>query len=298
MKKHTFKDWFAATRYWSFSVSSLPAVATIALMCYYNGFGQINWLNAVLAVVGVVIFHAAGNLLSDVGDYKSGADCEEAFAVPNLVKHIFEPKEYLRLSYALFAIGIAIGLFLTWRCGWQLLVVGGLGFVFTVLYTQSKNVFLSDLNIFVIFGMLIMLGTSLVSTGAIDFRSLLLTIPLGLITLSVLHANNTVDIQSDGNAGLHTLAMAMGQTAAAKTYIVYQVLPFVWVAVCAVLGYLPWTALLCLVAFIPAMGNIKKAARYKEEGRDALIGLDLMSAKLQLIFSLTLAVGLFVAALL
>lgn len=298
MKKHAFKDWFAATRYWSFSVSALPAVATIALMCYYYGFEQINWLNAVLAVVGVVVFHAAGNLLSDVGDFKSGADCEEAFAVPNLVKHIFEPKEYLRLSYSLFAIGIAIGLFLTWRCGWQLLVVGGLGFVFTLLYTQSKNAYLSDLNIFVIFGMLIMLGTSLVSTGSIDFRSLLLTIPLGFITLSVLHANNTVDIKTDGAAGLHTLAMAIGERVSARTYILYQIIPFVWVVVCAVMGWMPWTALLCLVAFIPAMGNIKKAAQYKVEGRNALIGLDLMSAKLQLIFSLTLAVGLFVAAIL
>lgn len=298
MKKHSIKEWFAATRYWSFSVSALPAVATVALMCYFNGFSSINWLNAVLAVVGVVIFHAAGNLLSDVGDFKSGADCEEAFAVPNLVKHIFEPKEYLRFSYSLFAIGIVIGLFLTWRCGWQLLIIGGLGFLFTVLYTQSKNVFLSDLNIFVIYGMLIMLGTSLVTTGAVDFRSLLLTVPLGLITLSVLHANNTVDISTDGNAGLHTLAMAMGQDVAARVYIVYQILPFVWVAACALLGYLPWFALLCIIALIPAMGNIKKAAKYKVEGRDALIGLDLMSAKLQLIFSLTLAVGLFVAALL
>ena len=120
-----------------------------------RGFGAIDWLNVVLAVVGVVLFHAAGNLLSDVGDYRSGADSEGAFAVPNLVKHFFEPKEYLMLSAVLFALGIAVGLVLVMRSSLSLLVVGGLGFVMTLLYTKSKLAWLSDANVFCIFGVLI-----------------------------------------------------------------------------------------------------------------------------------------------
>lgn len=293
MHAHTLKEWIATTRYWSFSVSAMPAIATIALLCT-NHF-DINWTNALLAIVGVVVFHAAGNLLSDVGDYRSGADSDEAYAIPQLVKHQFSQTEYLILSGILFLIGIAIGIFLFFRTGWPLLVIGVLGFMLTVLYTQSKNVYLSDLCVFLIFGVLILLGTSYVAVGRMCYESLTLTIPLGFITLSVLHANNTVDIETDGKAGLHTLAMALGFNASVKVYIVYQVIPFVFVLGGVIAGLLPWSSLLCLVALIPALSNIKKAAQYKTQGRDAVIGLDLMSAKLQLIFSLSLSIGLFLA---
>ena len=296
--KHTLKEWIATTRYWSFSVSALPAVAAIAYFCFRNGLHNIDWLSALLAVIGVVLFHAAGNLLSDVGDFRSGADSREACAIPNLVEHIFEPKQYLCLSAGLFALGIAIGLFLTWRCGWELLIIGGAGFIFTLLYTKSKNHWMSDLNVFVIFGALILIGTGFVVTHSIQWSALLLTPPIGLITLSVLHANNTVDIQTDGAAGLHTVAMALGIKKSARLYIAYQIIPFAWVVICVIFGWLPWTALLCMVSFLIAFGNIRQASTYRTRGREAMMGLDLRSAKLQLIFSLTLSIGLFLAVFL
>ena len=295
--KHTIKEWLDTTRYWSFSVSAMPVVATTAYLCVTREVNTTGLLCALLAVIGVVLFHAAGNLLSDVGDFRSGADSREAHAVPNLVEHIFEPKEYLRLSAALFALGIAIGLVLTYMCGWLLLVIGGLGYLLTLLYTKSKNYWLSDVNIFIIFGILIVLGSSVAVVHAICFDTLVLSLPLGLITLSVLHANNTVDIKTDRAAGLHTLAMAMGEERAAKVYISYQIIPYIWVIISVLMGWLPWTALLCLVSFGIALGNIRQASSFKKQGRDAMVGLDLRSAKLQLIFSLTLAVGLLLALL-
>lgn len=293
---HTFKDWIETTRYWSFSVSAFPVLATAAYLCATYGFAVVSLLNTLLAVVGAVLFHAAGNLLSDVGDYKSGADSPEAFAVRNLIEHRFECKEYLRLSAVLFILGILVGLFLTWRCGWELLIIGGLGFLFTLLYTKSKNVLMSDLDIFVIFGIIIVLGTSFVATGRVCFDTLLLSIPLGIITLSVLHANNTLDIKTDQAVGIRTIAIALGAEKSAKLYIAYQIIPFAWVALCVIFGLMPWTALLSLVAFAAALGNIRQASKFKTVGIEAMKGLDLCSAKLQLIFSLTLSIGLFIAA--
>lgn len=297
MKKHTLKEWIATTRYWSFAVSALPAVATAALLSARYGLSSLHWPEVLLAVAGVVFFHAAGNLLSDVGDYRSGADCPEAYAIPNLVQHQFEVKEYLRLSAVLFAIGIAIGLWLTFRSGPTLLLIGGLGTLLTILYTKSKNVYLSDATVFIIFGILIQLGTGFVAMGSIHWETLLLSIPLGLITLSVLHANNIVDMATDSHAGLHTLAMALGFKHSVRLYILYQSIPFVFTLFAVAMRWIPWTALLCLIALIPAIRNIRKALRYSSLGRDAIIGLDRMSAQLQLVFSVTLSVGLFIAAL-
>ena len=294
---HSLKSWIATTRYWSFSVSALPVVAAVAYLAATRGVHAVGWINAALSVVGVVLFHAAGNLLSDVGDYRSGADSEEAYAVPTLVKHEYESREYLWLSGVLFLLGVALGLFIAWRSDWQLLWVGGIGFLLTVLYTQSKNVWLSDAVVFLIFGVLILLGTSIAVTGSVCYDVLLLSLPLGFITLSVLHINNTVDIRTDGSAGLHTVAMAMGEGFAVRVYVCYQLLPFLCVAVLVLLRWLPWPSLLCLLALPVAWGNVRKALRYAAEGRDALLGLDQQSAKLQLLFSLTLTAGLLLSLL-
>lgn len=295
---HSLKSWIATTRYWSFSVSALPVVAAVAYLAAMRGVCAIDWLNVALAVVGVVLFHAAGNLLSDVGDYRSGADSDEAYAVPTLVKHEFESREYLWLSGVLFLLGIVLGLLIAWRSDWSLLWVGGVGFLLTVLYTKSKNLWLSDLVVFLIFGVLILLGTTIAVTGTVCYDVLLLSLPLGLITLSVLHINNTVDIRTDGTAGLHTVAMAMGERWALLVYRVYQLLPFLCVVVAVLLRWLPWPSLLCLLALPVAWGNVRRSLRYAAEGRSALLGLDQQSAKLQLLFSLTLSVGLFLSILL
>ena len=39
MGKHSIKEWVATTRYWSFSVSALPVLAAVALLCAVRGFG-------------------------------------------------------------------------------------------------------------------------------------------------------------------------------------------------------------------------------------------------------------------
>lgn len=294
--KHTAKEWFAATRYWSFPVSSMPVVVTCAYL-FWKG-APFNVLNAILAVVGIVVLHAAGNVLSDYFDYKSGVDNAEAYAVPNLVEHFFEPKEYLIFSLILFAVGCAIGLTLVLLSGPELLIIGGIGVLLTLLYSWLKYHALGDLDIFFNFSILPLLGTSFVVTGSVMWEVLVLALPIGLITVSVLHINNTTDIATDGAAGIKSFAMLLGEKPSVKLYIVYQMLPFVLVLLAACLGLLPWFSLLCFVAFRVAWTNICKARGYFTVGREAILGLDQMTAKMQLAFSLTLSLGLLLAALL
>ena len=96
MHSHSFKEWVAATRYWSFPVSAMPVIVTFAYLFSRNQL-PVEWRSLaifMMSVCGVVILHAAGNLLSDWADYCSGVDNENAYAVPNLVFGRFEPKEY------------------------------------------------------------------------------------------------------------------------------------------------------------------------------------------------------------
>ena len=297
MKKHSFKEWFAATRYWSFPVSTMPLVVTFAYL-FAKGMipnGWIPWVVLILSLLGVVLLHAAGNLLSDWFDYRSGVDNKEAFAVPNLVFGKFQPKEYLVFSIILFAVGSLLGLGVVAMSGLGVLVVGIIAVALTALYSFLKYHALGDLNIFIVFGVLTVIGLAYAVTTTWCWDALVLSVPIGIITVSVLHANNTLDIPTDRAAGIRTFAMVIGERASVVLYCCYMVLPFLCVIAAVIAGLLPPLALMCLLAGIKAYGNFKQAASYPTVGREAMKMLDFHSSQLQLLFSLLLAVGLIIS---
>ena len=298
MKKHSLKEWVAATRYWSFPVSSMPVIATFAYL-FSEGMLPLEWrslLVFVLSVLGVIVLHSAGNLLSDWADYRSGVDSEQAYAVPNLVFGHFQPVEYLRMSIVLFVLGCLIGVGVVLLSGPAVLLVGAAGVLLTVLYSFLKYHALGDLDIFIIFGILTVLGST-AATGAIVWDALVLSVPLGIITVSVLHANNSVDIETDGAAGIKTFAMLLGAKASSILYRVYMVLPFLCIVVSVCVGWLHPLALICLIAAVPAWKNFAQAGQFEQKGLDAMKGLDQGSAQMQLVFSGLLSLGLLVAGL-
>lgn len=297
--KHSFKEWFTATRYWSFPVSTMPVIVTFAFLLSQGMIpeGVRPIITFLLSLAGVVVLHSAGNVLSDYFDYKTGVDNPEAFAVPNLVFKKFEPSEYLKFSIILFIAGIVIGIVITLLSGWTLLIIGGLGVSLTAAYSFLKYNALGDLDIFIIFSCLIMLGTGCAVTGELLFEPLILALPVGIITVSVLHANNTIDIESDCKAGMKSFAMMLGAKNSVRLYQIYMLIPFAAIVITVALGLVSPFALLCLPAAIPAAKNFKAASAYYKKGLTVLHGLDQASAKLQLVFSGLLSIGLFIDAM-
>ena len=153
------------------------------------------------------------------------------------------------------------------------------------------------MDIFIIFGILTVLGSTAAATGAIVWDALVLSVPLGIITVSVLHANNTVDIETDGAAGIKTFAMLLGARVSSILYRVYMVLPFLCIVVSVCVGWLHPLALICLIAAVPAWKNFAQAGQFAQKGLDAMKGLDQGSAQMQLVFSGLLSLGLLVAGL-
>lgn len=297
MNQHSFKEWAETTRYWSFPVSTMPLVVTFAYLFSKGQIpaGALPWLILGLSLLGVVMLHAAGNLLSDWADYRAGVDNKDAFAVPNLVFGKFQPKEYLTLSIVFFVLGSLIGLGIAALSGVGVLIIGLAGVVLTALYSFFKFHALGDLDIFIIFGILTVLGLAYAVTGHWCWDALVLSLPIGIITVSVLHANNTLDIPTDGAAGIKTFAMVIGEKASVVLYCCYMVLPFLLVIAAVAAGWLPLPALLCLLAGFKAAQNYRQAASYKTVGREAMKMLDFQSSQLQLQFSLLLTAGLFIS---
>ena len=294
--KHSLKEWILTTRPWSFPASAMPVLTTFAFMtwvCSLYGL-KIDWINGILAVVGIVFFHASGNMLSDIRDYEKGID--KGLDFMPLVNGSFTTKEYKRLSITLFAVGLAIGFYILSRCGWPLLYAAVYGAFFTLTYATFKYFALGDLVIFLSYAIIPILGTTYATLSEYYMPALVLALPIGLITVAILHVNNTRDIDSDRAAGIRTLAMLIGRNASLKLYAFEVLFPFILIIATVVCGWLPWHSLIALLAAPKAWKNARTVLSAKKKGVEVLAPIDAETAQLQLIFSLLLTISLFVAA--
>ncbi len=294
MKKHTFRDWFIATRPWSFPASAMPVVATVSYLQVLNY--HINWLNSIWALVNIILFHAAGNTWSDYFDYKKGVDDKDTFGAKTLTNGEFTPQEIYRLGTGLLFVAVCMGLGLLWRTGLPLLWIGLGGICCTLFYPFLKYRALGDMVIFLAYAWLPTWGTSYVAAGVIDMHVLGIALPIGLITVAILHANNTRDIKTDIRAGISTLAIRSGQPIAIGIYCAEILLPFLWIIAGICTNYFPLWSLLTLIALPPSIQNITVMFRLPPKGAASIAHLDEKTAKLQLLFSLSLTLSFFLSA--
>lgn len=288
MKKHSLKDWLIAVRPWSFPASAMPVIVTLAYL--YWAYGVIDWKNGLLALFGIIIFHASGNAWSDYFDFERGVDRADTFGVKTLTSGQFMPLEIRNLALGLMVPAVVIGLWLVVRTGLPLLWVGVCGAICSLLYPWLKYRAFGDFVIFVAYAILPTLGVSYITVGRFLPDLLLIIVPVGLITVAILHANNTRDIETDVRAKISTLAIKLGKKTDVFLYIFEVIFPFLWIVVCAVLGYFPWWSLLTMLGLLPAIANARAMLRLPKEGICAISNLDEKTAKLQLLFSLLFTV--------
>lgn len=297
-RKPTFKDWLIATRPWSFTASALSVVVVLVYLEWLTG--AVNWTNGVLAIVGIILFHAAGNTWSDYFDFRSGVDTVEgAISVDTLKGGLFRPEQIRNLSLGLLVPGIIIGLWLLFTTGWTLLWIGLGGVICTLFYPHLKYRALGDLVIVLAYGLLPALGTSWVAVGEIDWRVLWAALPVALLVDSILHANNTRDAKTDRKADIRTMAMGMGVRASAILYVLEQLFPFAWVVLLIPFGIFPWLSILVTFIMRFAINNARSMREFKETGDVATIAdLDQRSAQTQMLFAVVLSLSFVIDMLL
>lgn len=282
------KRYLIATRPWSFPVSVVPVLVTTAGLSFL-GY-PVSWGLMVAAMVCSILFHAAGNTISDYSDYQRGVDAADTFGSRTLVDRVLTIQQEKVLSIILLSVACLAGLILMFFTGWQLLIFGVLGALLAAFYFLFKFHALGDLDIFLCFGLLPALGTSFVVTGAVQWDALWFVLAFVPITNAVLHANNTRDITTDQRAHIRTLPMWIGVPASQLLYYVMVLFPLVWVVVCVLLAKLPWTSLLILLSAPVAWKNCSTMHRLTADPA-AINTLDESTAQQQLLSSLLLFVG-------
>ena len=294
--KHTFKEWMIAVRPWSTPASAMPIIVTLAYL-FWKG-AEINWLYGLWALVGMILFHYAGNVWSDWFDFRKKVDAEDTYGAKTLTTGMFTPKEIMWLAVGLLVVAVACGLGLVAMTGLPLLWIGIAGAACTVLYPFMKYNALGDLDILINFAFLPTLGTSYAVTGAIDWSVLLIALPVGLITDGILHCNNTRDVVTDKRAGIRTMAMGLGSKWAARLYAFEMVFPYIWVGVLSVLGIFPMHTVIVFLTIAVALGCASTMLKSVGQGPALINDLDVRTANLQMMFSVLLSASFAAAHLL
>ncbi len=288
--KRTLLDWFYATRPWSYPASTMPIALTLA---YYFAEGMpIDPINAIWALLNIVILHAAGNVWSDSFDYLYGVDRNDTHGVRILANGKFTAREFVCFSLVLFVLGTICALFLVYRTGLPFLAITFIGIAAALLYPPLKYRAWGDVVIFIAYTLTPMFAASWIITSTWSAQALYAVLPTGILTVGILHANNLRDIATDTRAGIRTLASVLGQKNSIRLYKIELAASFI-IMIGAVLGnHLPITALVAILAALPAFGLWKTVSKLHDEDTTIIAKLDAETAQAQMIFSLLMIAGL------
>jgi 1,4-dihydroxy-2-naphthoate octaprenyltransferase len=203
------KKWIIAFRPWALPASTMPVVFGTSLAAV---IGKTRFLLGpfLLALVGMIVLHTAANMLSDVFDFSRGLDRDITPVSGAIVRGWLSARQVAAGSAFLFVIGAAIGLYLVSVTGRTLLVIGALGLAVGVFYTGLKYHALGDLAVFLDFGLLGSLGAWVVQTRRFSWIPVVWTVPMSMLVVAILHANNWRDSISDRERRVTTVAALLG----------------------------------------------------------------------------------------
>ncbi len=294
--KHTLKEWFMVTRPWGYALSIMPAALAVAYVFFENSVTplDVNWWYGILAVIASPILQAGGNMMSDYYDYKNNVDRKETYGSSRmLVNKQFEPREVYWFSISMMVIGNIIGIYLLLNTSWHLLWIGLAGIIGSYFYFFMKYRALGDLNIFIIYGQLISLGTYLVMTNALSWKMLLVAAAPGFLIVNVLHANNTRDIKHDGVAKIKTAAMLLGIKGSIIYYFAFTIGAYLLIVLCVIFGIQHWATLLIFISLPMALKLMKQMRTADKEKPENIQKLDEGTAQLVMVYMLLLVIGNF-----
>jgi 1,4-dihydroxy-2-naphthoate octaprenyltransferase len=283
-----FKQFMKAARVRVIPVMLIP-VALGALGAYVWD-GIFNPLLFIITLIGAGTAHLFSNMINDLWDYYNGTDTaaqstEGAIATNSgyLTKGTWSIRTFAAVTWGLFGIAAICGVILSLLSGWLVLVFGVLGALIAYFYVAPPIQFgyrgkgYSEAAILLSFGVLPVVGAYFVQTSHLDYRALLLSLPIGLLTTLILFNHHFLHWQADRQAGKRTLVVVWGERRALLFSRVLLALAYFSLVVSVMADALPVYALLALPTAIPLYLVYGRLASHNESPAY----LPLMGASLQ-----------------
>ncbi len=205
-----------------------------------------------LSMIGLLLAHAANNMINDYFDLETGLDTAEyvrsQYAPHPVLSGLVTRAQLLRAILLVNALDAGIALYLTALRGWPILAFALAGLLISVFYVappiRLKRIGLGELGVFLVWGPLMIGGTFYATTGMLPPWVWLASLPYGLLVATVLIGKHIDKLEQDRAQGIYTLPVLLGERAARALNVGLMIAFYVVVlslALARVLG--PWVLL-------------------------------------------------------
>ncbi len=285
-----FKIWIDALR-----PKTLPAAAAPVLIGAALAFadGAIQPMVLAVTFIAAMLIQIGTNLANDYYDHFKGADTADRLGPVRATNAgLVKPSQMKAAFVIAFALAATAGLYLVYKGGLPILVIGVVSIACGVLYTAGPFALgytgLADVFVLVFFGPVAVGGTYYLQTGTINSVVIIAGLAPGLLSTAILTVNNFRDIETDAQAGKKTLAVRFGYNFAIYEYIFCVLLGCsLPIIVCVLSGN--WWSCISLIAILFALRNIKIIR--SQPNSQTLNKLLADTGKLLLVYSILFSVG-------
>jgi len=178
-----------------------------------------NWLYFSIALVGLVLAHAANNMINDYFDLEGGVDTDEYIRTqyaPHPVISGLISKSGLILAIAIVnLLDLGILLYLTEARGWGVAAFALLGLFVSVGYVappiRLKHRGLGEPGVALVWGPLMIGGTYYATAGSLPLWVFVASLPYAILVTTVLIGKHVDKFESDAAKGIHTLPVLLGR---------------------------------------------------------------------------------------
>jgi 1,4-dihydroxy-2-naphthoate octaprenyltransferase len=230
---------------------------------------RIDWLNFILAWLGLIVAHASNNMINDFFDLEAGVDTADyaraQYAPHPVLGGLISRRGLGRAILAFNLVDAAILLALFTRSGWPVLAFAGLGLFISVFYVappiRLKHIGLGEPSVFLVWGPLMIGGTYYVAASQLPPLGIwLATIPYALVVTTVLMGKHIDKREADQAKGIRTIPVLIGTKAALglnTALMISYYLVVLALVLTATLG--PWVLLVALA--LPRLRRVLKIYR-------------------------------------
>lgn len=241
--------------------------------------GCFDLLKFVLTLLGMLLAHSSVNILNDYFDYKSGIDLETTrtpFSGGSgiLPDGLLKPKGVYIYGVGCLLAALAIGIYLTFISGWQLLPVIILGGLVIYFYTSHLTKWLvgefwAGLGL----GILPVMGTYFVQTGSYSVEVFVASLAAGFLTTNLLFLNEFPDLEADKKGGRYNLVIALGPRNASRLYAGLMAMTYICIIGGVVFKLMPPLSLIAFHSIFFAFKAIKVTFKHYDNVQELLPAL-------------------------
>lgn len=291
------KTWFAETRP-QFLLLAVVLVLYGTAVAFWQGYFNLRYF--LLALIGLVILHAAVNVLNDYYDYKSGLD----FMTPKtpfsggsgiLPAGKLDPEKVYIFGLICCSIGLLIGLYFFKIYGLKFLPIIILGAVCVYFYTTVlSKIMLGEIFAGLGLGFLPVLGAYFVQTGFYSWEAVIAAVIPFILTHNLLLLNEFPDEEADIKVGKKNFVIAFGKRGAAVMYCVLTTALYVVVVAGVFLRLMPPWAFISFLT-LPVALKAMHGALYKHNTVEEIIPSLGANVMVVLLTQALLALGYWIA---